>query len=163
MSVRFAFRDGDRVREVEVAQLAPGRFRVTVDGVATEIGLEALGDGRMRLLAPQGAVLAEVTAAGNARYVRVQRMDFVLEREASGRPRARAHGGGLEAPMPGVVTRVHVTAGDAVRQGQPLVAIEAMKMEHVIRAPRAGKVAKVAASAGEMVKGGVALVELEDA
>jgi len=163
VSARFTFRDGDRVRDVEVAPLAPGRFRVTVDGVATEIGLEALGDGRMRLLAPQGAVLAEVTAAGNARYVRVQRMDFVLEREASGRPRARARGGGLEAPMPGVVTRVHVAAGDAVRQGQPLVAIEAMKMEHVLRAPRDGRVRAVAARPGEMVSGGAALVELEEA
>jgi len=65
--------------------------------------------------------------------------------------------------MPGVVTRVLVKAGDAVEKGQPLIAIEAMKMEHVIRAPRAGRVAKVAAAQGEMVKGGVALVEMEDA
>jgi 3-methylcrotonyl-CoA carboxylase alpha subunit len=163
LSARFAFRDGDRMREAEVAALAPGRFRVTVDGVAAEIGLEALGDGRLRLLAPQGAVLAEVTAAGSARFVRVQRMDFVLEREASGRPRARAHGGGLEAPMPGVVTRVLVTAGEAVRQGQPLVAIEAMKMEHVLRSPRDGRVRAVSARPGEMVSGGAALVELEEA
>ena len=163
MSARFSFRDGDRVREVEVAPLAPGRFRVTVDGVASEIGLEALGDGRLRLLAPEGAVLAEVTAAGSARFVRVRRMDFVLERETAGRKRARAHGGGLEAPMPGVVTRVHVAAGDAVRQGQPLIAIEAMEMEHVLRAPRDGRVRAVAARLGEMVSGGAALVELEEA
>ena len=163
MSTRYAFRDGDRTREVEVAPLAPGRLRVTVDGAASEIGLESLPDGRMRLLTPQGAVLAEVTAAGNARYVRVQNMDFVLEREASGRPRARAHGGGLEAPMPGVVTRVHVAAGEDVRQGQPREAIEAMKMEHVLRAPRDGRVRAVAARLGEMVSGGAALVELEEA
>ena len=161
--MRFAFRDGDRMREVEVAPLAPGRFRVTVDGAVTEIGLEALGDGRMRLLTQQGAALAEVTASGSARYVRIHNMDFVLERETSGRPRPRAHAGGLEAPMPGVVTRVHVSAGDAVRQGQPLVAIEAMKMEHVLRAPRDGRVRAVAARPGEMVSGGAALVELEEA
>jgi biotin carboxyl carrier protein len=163
MSTRFAFRDGDRTREVEVVPLSPGWVRVTVDGVASEYGLETLGEGRMRLVTPQGAVLAEVTAAGSARYVRVQRMDFVLEREASGRRRSRAHGGGLEAPMPGVVTRVHVAAGETVRQGQPLVAIEAMKMEHVLRAPRDGRVRAVAARLGEMVSGGAALVELEEA
>ena len=163
MSTRFSYRDGDRTREVEVAPLAGGRFRVTVDGVALEVGLETLGEGRMRLLTQEGAVLAEVRAAGGARYVRVHRMDFVLERESAGRPRARAQGGGLEAPMPGVVTRVHVAAGDQVRQGQPLVAIEAMKMEHVLRAPRDGKVRAVAAKPGEMVSGGVALVELEEA
>jgi 3-methylcrotonyl-CoA carboxylase alpha subunit len=161
--MRFAFRDGDRVREVEAVLLAPGRFRVTVDGEASEIGLEALGGGRLRLRTPQGATLAEVTAVGGTRFVRVQHMDFVIEREAGSRRRARAHGGGLEAPMPGVVTRVHVSAGDAVKQGQPLVAIEAMKMEHVLRAPRDGRVRAVAARTGEMVSGGAALVELEEA
>ena len=163
MSARFAFRDGDRTRDVDVEPLGTGRFRVTVDGVASEVGLEALGDGRLRLLTQHGVVLADVTAAGSTRYVRVQSMDFVLEREASGRARARAHGGGLEAPMPGVVTRVHVAVGDAVRQGQPLVAIEAMKMEHVLRAPRDGKVRAILARLGEMVSGGAALVELEEA
>jgi biotin carboxyl carrier protein len=167
--VRLAFRDRDRVREVEVAPLAPGRFRVVLDGAPVEIGVEDLGGGRLRIHTPQGAVLAEVTAAGSARFVRVHGMDFVLEREVSARPRARGRGthakrgsGGLEAPMPGVVTRVLVQAGEAVRQGQPLVAIEAMKMEHVLRAPRDGKVRAVAARKGEMVAGGTALVELEE-
>jgi 3-methylcrotonyl-CoA carboxylase alpha subunit len=61
-----------------------------------------------------------------------------------------------------VVTRVHVAVGEAVRRGQPLIAIEAMKMEHVLRAPRDGRVRTLAARLGEMVKGGVALVELEE-
>lgn len=161
--MRATFRDGDRVREVELTPLSPGKFRITLDGAAAEIGLEALGDGRLRLHTPQGVVLAEVTAAGATRFVRVHGMDFVLERETSARPRTRAHGGGLEAPMPGVVTRVLVAAGDAVEQGQPLLAIEAMKMEHVLRAPRAGRVRAVAVKKGEMVNGGVALVELEEA
>jgi 3-methylcrotonyl-CoA carboxylase alpha subunit len=96
-------------------------------------------------------------------------MDFVLEREAPGRARTRAGGthakrgsGGLEAPMPGVVTRLHVAVGEKVKQGQPLVAIEAMKMEHVLRAPRDGRVRAIAARPGEMVSGGAALVELEE-
>jgi biotin carboxyl carrier protein len=163
VSARYSFRDGDRTREVEVEPLPGGRFRVTVDGAALEVGLEPLGAGRMRMLTPEGAVLAEVRAAGAARYVRVRAMDFVLEREVAGRRRSGAPGGGLEAPMPGVVTRVHVVPGEAVKQGQPLIAIEAMKMEHVLRAPRDGKVRAIAAKPGEMVSGGVALVELEEA
>jgi len=161
--VRVAFRDRDRVREVEVAPLSPGKFRVTLDGAPVEIGLEVLTDGRLRLHTPQGVMLAEVTAAGATRFVRVHGMDFVLERETSTSRGTRAHGGGLEAPMPGVVTRVLVSAGQAVKQGQPLVAIEAMKMEHVLRAPRDGRVRAVAARQGEMVNGGAALVELEEA
>jgi biotin carboxyl carrier protein len=63
--------------------------------------------------------------------------------------------------MPGVVTRVMVKAGDTVETGQALVAIEAMKMEHLIRAPRRGRVREVRAKAGEMVAGGTALIELD--
>ncbi len=65
--------------------------------------------------------------------------------------------------MPGVVTRVLVAAGDEVKRGQPLVVLEAMKMEHQIRAPRDGRVAKVNAGPGQMVAGGATLVELEAA
>jgi len=67
----------------------------------------------------------------------------------------------MEAPMPGVVTKVMVVVGDEVSKGQPLVALEAMKMEHLIRAPREGRVKKVAASPGQMVQAGAALVELD--
>ena len=42
------------------------------------------------------------------------------------------------------------------------MALEAMKMEHVIRAPRDGRIRSVAAAVGEMVNGGVALVEMEE-
>ncbi|MGH7741605.1 MAG: acetyl-CoA carboxylase biotin carboxyl carrier protein subunit, partial [Candidatus Eiseniibacteriota bacterium] len=79
-----------------------------------------------------------------------------------GRRRAGgAAGGSLEAPMPGVVTRVLVRSGERVEAGQPLLALEAMKMEHLVRSPRAGVVRTVSATVGEMVAGGLTLVELE--
>ena len=65
--------------------------------------------------------------------------------------------------MPGVVTRVMVKPGDEVKKGQPLVALEAMKMEHLIRSPRDGRVASIAAALGAMVAGGATLVELDEA
>jgi len=96
--------------------------------------------------------------------VRLGALDFVFEREEDGRRRAGrgAHGHSLEAPMPGVVTKVLVVVGDDVTKGQPLLALEAMKMEHMIRAPRAGRIKSVAASPGIMVQAGATLVELED-
>jgi len=57
---------------------------------------------------------------------------------------------------------VMVAAGEIVKKGQPLLAIEAMKMEHLIRSPRDGKVRELHAKAGEMVSPGVALAELEE-
>ena len=162
--MRLAFRDGDRTREVEVSRVAPGRYRVSIDGVVAELDAEPLGGGRFRLRSGEAGSLAEVTRDGARRFVRLGALDFVLSRErAGGARRERAAGGGLEAPMPGVVTRVLVSSGDAVTRGQPLLTLEAMKMEHVIRAPAGGRVTRVLARPGELVNGGAALVELEPA
>jgi 3-methylcrotonyl-CoA carboxylase alpha subunit len=160
--MRARYRDGTRSRSVEITPEGGGAYKVVVDDGTLMLSAEPLDDGRLRITGPDGVTVAEVTSVGSQRFVRLGAMDFVLEREAGGRTREGAGGGGLEAPMPGVVTRVMVKAGDPVEKGQPLLAIEAMKMEHVIRAPRAGKVAKIAAAQGDMVKGGVALVELEE-
>ena len=164
---RSEWRDGDRVRVVEVAAEGGGRYRVIVDGAPLEIMAERLADGRLCLTTEQGVTIVELTAAGTRRFVRLGTLDFVLEREAgaaSGRRGRgpRAHGGGLESPMPGVVTRVMVAAGEEVEKGQPLLALEAMKMEHLIRAPRDGRIRSVKATVGQMVNGGLPLIEMDE-
>ena len=70
--------------------------------------------------------------------------------------------GSLEAPMPGKVIEILVNPGDAVVQGQPLVVLEAMKMEHQVVAPRDGVVSSVLFSAGDIVDKAAVLAELED-
>jgi acetyl/propionyl-CoA carboxylase alpha subunit len=80
---------------------------------------------------------------------------------------AHAHGtgaqsGAITAPMPGTVIRVHVAAGDEVEARQPLVVLEAMKMETPLVAPHAGVVRAVHVAEGDTVAGGMLLVELED-
>ncbi|MGH7664572.1 MAG: biotin/lipoyl-containing protein [Gemmatimonadaceae bacterium] len=67
----------------------------------------------------------------------------------------------LVAPMPGLIVRVTVSAGDSVRAGQPLVVMEAMKMENELRAPAAGTVRTITAVAGAAVEKGAVLVELD--
>ena len=67
----------------------------------------------------------------------------------------------LVAPMPGLVVRVNVEPGDQVRAGQPLVVMEAMKMENELRSPAAGTVRSVPARVGSAVEKGALLVELE--
>ncbi len=67
----------------------------------------------------------------------------------------------LVAPMPGLVVRISVQAGDAVSAGQPLVSIEAMKMENELRSKSAGTVKAIRVSAGTAVEKGTILVELE--
>jgi acetyl/propionyl-CoA carboxylase alpha subunit len=80
---------------------------------------------------------------------------------------AHAHGGGevddeIVAPMPGTVIRVHVAVGDEVGARDPLVVVEAMKMEMPLLAPHAGTVQAVHVGEGDTVARGEVLVELEE-
>ncbi len=70
--------------------------------------------------------------------------------------------GGVTSPMPGKVIQVLANAGDAVTRGQPLLILEAMKMEHTIAAPAEGKIAAINAAVGEQVNEGVVLVTFEE-
>ncbi len=69
--------------------------------------------------------------------------------------------GRLTAPMPGKVIALMVEPGAIVTRGQPLVVLEAMKMEHVIHAPHAGRVSAIHHAPGEQVQEGHALIALE--
>jgi 3-methylcrotonyl-CoA carboxylase alpha subunit len=70
-------------------------------------------------------------------------------------------GGRLTAPMPGKVVAFLAKAGEAVKSGQPLAVMEAMKMEHTIAAPRDGKIAELLYGVGDQVAEGAALLRLE--
>ena len=70
--------------------------------------------------------------------------------------------GRLTAPMPGRVVQLLVAPGTTVRRGQPLVVVEAMKMEHTIAAPRDGVVAAVHCAAGDLVEEGAELIGLAE-
>ena len=73
---------------------------------------------------------------------------------------ADVEAGRLTAPMPGRVVQLAVAPGDAVHRGQPLMVIEAMKMEHTIAAPRDGVVETVRFAAGDLVEEGAELIAL---
>ena len=86
---------------------------------------------------------------------------FVEIADKSTRGRARHRDHSMEAPMPGLVTKILVKAGDVVTKGTPLLILEAMKMEHQIVATRDGTIAAIHCSEGEMVQPGVDLVTME--
>ena len=86
------------------------------------------------------------------------------------RHRGRSDSGGpaghgpqrLTAPMPGKIVRLLVTAGDTVEARQPLVVIEAMKMENELRAAGAGRVSDVHVREGQLVEAGAVLMVITD-
>ncbi|AKQ42892.1 Carbamoyl-phosphate synthase L chain, ATP-binding [Aurantiacibacter atlanticus] len=67
----------------------------------------------------------------------------------------------LLCPMPGLLVKLHVGAGDAVEAGQPLATVEAMKMENILRAEKAGIVATINADEGETLVVDAIILELE--
>jgi propionyl-CoA carboxylase alpha chain/3-methylcrotonyl-CoA carboxylase alpha subunit len=69
--------------------------------------------------------------------------------------------GAILSPMPGKVILVSSAVGESVRKGQPLLTLEAMKMEHVLTAPFDGVVASLDAREGDQVAEGVVLIRLE--
>lgn len=68
----------------------------------------------------------------------------------------------VRASLPGLVVRVAVGAGQTVAAGDPLVTIEAMKMQNEIRAPRAGRVMAIEVEAGQAIAGGALLIRLAE-
>jgi acetyl/propionyl-CoA carboxylase alpha subunit len=77
-------------------------------------------------------------------------------------PTEAAHAGSLTSPMPGAVVRVLVEAGAEVQARQPLLVLEAMKMEHEIVAPLAGTVTELRVAQGAQVETGALLAVIED-
>ena len=70
--------------------------------------------------------------------------------------------GSLRAPMPGKIVATPVKAGDAVTKGQPVVVLEAMKMEHALTAPFDGVVESVASLGDQVVEAAVLAVVKAD-
>ena len=74
---------------------------------------------------------------------------------------AGAGGGSVKSVMPGVVVSLLASEGDEVEEGQPLLVLEAMKMQNEIAAPAAGTVRLIHVKEGEAVSAGAKLVDLE--
>jgi propionyl-CoA carboxylase alpha chain len=129
---------------ITVISMSPHRVELQVAGVRRSFDVATYGD-----VVCVDSALGPVTLALVPRFAD---------------PAAHAAAGSLLAPMPGTVTRIAVSPGDQVLAGQPLLYLEAMKMEHVISVPAAGVVADLPVVAGQQVQVGsvLAVVKPED-
>ncbi|WP_129672219.1 acetyl-CoA carboxylase biotin carboxylase subunit [Candidatus Chloroploca sp. Khr17] len=84
-----------------------------------------------------------------------------LSADSATRPGGGHDAAGLTAPMPGTLIKLLVSEGEAIEEGQPLMILEAMKMEHTVVAPYSGVVRRLPFAQGASVTGGVNLIELE--
>jgi biotin carboxyl carrier protein len=154
------FGQGDDRRVVEIAgRSADGAFRVTVDGAAFEVRVEPLEDAVFRVRVGERTFILYGVADGADLHFFWNGRAYRLRRE-TGRP-SRAQSGEIEAEVPGRVTLVHTRPGQEVAMGDPLLVIEAMKMESVLRAPKGGRIRTVHVKPGDLVDAGRVLVEMD--
>jgi 3-methylcrotonyl-CoA carboxylase alpha subunit len=133
--------------------------------VVRDVVIPAPGQGRISVIAGARVTSGFALEANAQLDISWQGSVYRLDRASiAGAAGGRVMGGGREsllAPMPGTVIRVLAKPGTAVSAHEPLVVMEAMKMEHVIEAPYAGVVREVLYGEGDMVPAGSPLVRLE--
>lgn len=163
--MKFAATLGDRTHMVEVTE-AVGRFRVTVGDEVWDVDARLPAQGICSLLIGGVSYVADVKEEGGWFVVDVDGESYRIRVEEETRYIIRARGGVesgeagfvLTAPMPGKIVRVEATVGQAVKPGDGLLVIEAMKMENEFRATAAGTVREVRVQVGQTVNAGDVLI-----
>lgn len=124
-------------------------YRITVNGTAYDVAVEELGQGAVSA-APVAAAPAQAKAAPAPAAA------------PAAAPKASGAEGSVKvvAPMPGKILGVKASAGQAVKKGDVIVVLEAMKMENEVVAPEDGTVASINVSEGATVESGDVLATL---
>ncbi len=167
--MKWVIRVDGRDREVEVEPVAGG-FAVTLDGQTRTIDLLELDGALASMLVQPGGTSFEIAYRHETRTgwrlavgEREFEMDVLAPIEALGVSTGHRGAGAarVEAPIPGRVVAIEVAPGDDVHPGQPVVVLEAMKMENELAAERSGTVREVLVSVGDVVDAGTVLVSIE--
>jgi len=137
----------------------PARIRIATETGERTVAVDA-GQPRAAAVVVAGDV-AHVDVAGRSVPFRVAPAPDV---DRAARAAAHVHGGGpieVIAPMPGAIVAVRAAVGGAVEAGDPIIVLDAMKMEHAVAAPLPGTIVELRAAAGDQVARGDLLAVIE--
>jgi biotin carboxyl carrier protein len=127
------------------------------------VKITPLGGGRYEIVSDSGRSVAYGVRRAGETWVHVDGRVYVVGTTSGGARRGGPDEATLSAPMPATVVAINVTPGHAVKAGDVLVLLEAMKMELSVTAPLDGRVREVNCRVGELVQPGVPLIDLESA
>jgi len=139
---------------------------ISIDGIekeAPDFSMRA-GDGRGQLIVELGShrEIAHVANSGDDWWIHFNGRTHLVRLHEKGGGSRKEEEGSLAAPMPGTVIQILVKAGQRVREGQTLLLLEAMKMEHKVTATKNGTVESLNFSVGDRVEMGSILAEISD-
>jgi 3-methylcrotonyl-CoA carboxylase alpha subunit len=157
----FAFIDHGEHRKVTAHYRAHG-YLLDLPGGEALVTAEPAGDNRIIANLDGVRIDATVVRESHALTIFAFGTSHRLEREQITSVDDEEPGGLLVSPLPGSVAQVLVETGQKVEKGQPLMIVEAMKMEHTISAPHGGRVAQIYFAPGEQVAEGAQLLAIEE-
>jgi biotin carboxyl carrier protein len=177
--MRYEVEVNGRLRQVNVHRL-DGHYAIGVDDKTWLVDVARVDPQTLSLVTLPGATRSPETGgmshtvvltpdtSGGTLTAQVDGVAVVVAFNGRRRRAAHIEGGDrsgpqrLLAPMPGKVVRLLVKPGDTVRARQPIVVIEAMKMENELRSTRDGRIAELAVRDGQSVEAGVLLAVISD-
>ncbi len=147
----------------QVAIQAADRFTVTINGEQQDLTITTEDSTRFTLQTDQSRITANIAQTGSALSVFYQGQSHHLTiPDPLATSSEDAHtSDAITSPMPGQVKQVDVTQGQTIKKDDPLLILEAMKMEHRLAAPRDGIIAEVLCSEGDQVAQSALLIKLE--
>lgn len=159
-SRRFSFECEDALETVSLQQ-SRGQFSVSGKH-PTHVFNATLHNDTLRVSGQQNATLpCRIDSKGVTFFIEGKPLTF-NHHQADYSRLEQADAGHLQASMPGRIVQILVAVGDHVDAGQPLLVMEAMKMEQTLRAPFKGRVEAVHFNVGDAVREGAELVSLQD-
>lgn len=164
MAQTFRYTWRDATYTIRLDPQPDGTLLANVEGGTFAVRAERISDGFRLWIDDLPPITVAATARGTERLIALEGESYTLLREDDSAKASRRSTRDPKlictAQMPGQVRAVMVNAGDRVQRGQPLVILEAMKMELRIVAETAGRVAAVSVQIGDVVERGQTLVEL---
>jgi biotin carboxyl carrier protein len=160
---------GKREESLLVERVGPGVYDVTLRGVTHRVDAFHHDHGTVSLLVDAESYSVQLDERGSGMRVHLRDSVFPLEMLDERRARMRRAPGKLTAEgpvtlssrLPGKVVGILRGPGEAVREGEGVLLVEAMGMENEVRSPKDGKVVEIAVGVGQSVDGGAVLAVVE--
>jgi len=155
LKTTLTFIDHDEKRDVKVAYM-PGAFCLTIDGKSLDVKILQQAGAQLDIAVDGQTISAKVIQDGQDLTLFYNGTVSYLHHFLAGAEGEDDSGG----PMPGKVTQIMINDGDHAARGQPLMILEAMKMEHTIKAQVAGKIEGFSLNVGDQVSDGEILIRI---